>query len=272
MKSDFLSTLIIVCGLVPLWALETWLPAAPGRRNRLRHACRNLSLGLLNAFAMALFAAPLVMRQFASQAEDQGFGLLRLMPLPPVVSTLAAVLLFDGWMYLWHRANHRIGFLWRFHRVHHSDPEMDATSAVRFHVGEILLSSALRLAVIPLLGMTLGQLLVYESLMLPVILFHHSNVRFPEWLDRRLRRVLVSPALHRVHHSRIQRETDSNYATIFSFWDRLGRTFRLREDGRPVDFGLNEYDGEEWQRMTGLLTTPFLPAPPSSEREKNLSR
>lgn len=257
MKPNYLPTLIIVCGLILLWTLETWLPAAKGRHNRLRHAIRNLSLGLLNAVALALLAAPLI-TQIAIRAEDSGFGLLRLFHLPPVISTIAVILLFDGWMYLWHRANHQLHFLWRFHRVHHSEPEMDATSAIRFHTGEILISSALRLAVIPLLGITLWQLLVYESLMLPVILFHHSNVNFPERLDRWLRIVLVSPAIHRVHHSRVRVETDSNYSTVFSFWDRIGGTFRLRKDGRPVDFGLNEYDGEEWQRMSGLLTTPFI--------------
>ncbi|MBL8172480.1 MAG: sterol desaturase family protein [Acidobacteria bacterium] len=257
MKPEYLPTLITVCGLSLLWTLETWLPAVKGRNHRWRHTFRNLSLGLLNAFILTLLAGPLI-TQIVIQAEGSGFGLLRMFQLPAVISTIAAVLLFDGWMYLWHRANHQFHFLWRFHRVHHSDPAMDATTAVRFHTGEILISSALRLALIPLLGLTLRQLLVYESLMLPVILFHHSNVNFPEGLDRWLRVVLVSPALHRVHHSRVQIETDSNYSTIFSFWDRIGRTLRLRKDGPPVDFGLAEYDGEEWQRMSGLLSTPFL--------------
>jgi len=111
--------------------------------------------------------------------------------------------------------------------------------------------------VIPLLGIALWQLLVYESLMMPVIMFHHSNVSFPEKVDRWLRVLVASPAIHRVHHSRARVETDSNYSIIFSFWDRIGRTLRLRKDGRPVDFGLDEYDGEEWQRVRGLLTTPF---------------
>ncbi len=257
MKPEYVPTLIIVCGLGLLWTLETWLPAVKGRNHRWRHTFRNLSLGLLNAFILTLLAGPLI-TQIVIQAEGSGFGLLRMFQLPAVPSTIAAVLLFDGWMYLWHRANHQFHFLWRFHRVHHSDPAMDATTAIRFHTGEILISSALRLALIPLLGLTLWQLLVYESLMLPVILFHHSNVNFPEGLDRWLRVVLVSPALHRVHHSRMRIETDSNYSTIFSFWDRIGRTLRLRKDGPPVDFGLAEYDGEEWQRMSGLLSTPFL--------------
>src|SRR5215813_5385924 len=124
-----------------------------------------------------------------------------------MIGAAAAILLFDAWMYLWHRANHQLDFLWRFHRVHHSDPEMDVTTAIRFHAGEILISSALRLAVIPLLGITNRQLLVYEMLLLPVILFHHSNVLIPERLDAILRLVIVTPAIHRVHHSRLRAET-----------------------------------------------------------------
>jgi len=92
---------------------------------------------------------------------------------------------------------------------------------------------------------------------MPVIMFHHSNVKFPEKADRWLRALIASPAIHRVHHSRAQVETDSNYSIIFSFWDRICGTLRLRKDGRPVDFGLAEYDNEEWQRVSGLLATPF---------------
>jgi sterol desaturase/sphingolipid hydroxylase (fatty acid hydroxylase superfamily) len=255
-NQDYLPTVVASCSLILLLALESWLPAAVDRHHRLRHIARNLTLGLLNAAVVALLAAPFI-AQVAGWAEVSRFGLLRLLNVSPMVSIVAAILLFDAWMYLWHRANHELGFLWRFHRVHHSDPEMDATTATRFHTGEILISSALRLAVIPLLGMTIGQLLVYEMLLLPVILFHHSNVRFPERLDRRLRLIIVTPAIHRVHHSRLRIETDSNYSSIFSFWDRIAGTFRLRRDGRPVNFGLDEYDGEAWQRITGMLITPF---------------
>jgi sterol desaturase/sphingolipid hydroxylase (fatty acid hydroxylase superfamily) len=237
--------------------LENWLPAAIDRRRRLRHAARNLTLGLLNAMALAILASPFIAK-VAGWVEESRFGLLNLLNLPPVIGAAAAILLFDAWMYLWHRANHELSFLWRFHRVHHSDPEMDATTAARFHIGEILISSALRLAVILLLGLTVHLLLVYEILLLPVILFHHSNVRFPENLDRWLRLIIVTPAIHRVHHSRLRAETDSNYSSVFSFWDRLAGTFQMRKNGRSVDFGLDEFDGEQWQRMRGLLTTPFI--------------
>jgi sterol desaturase/sphingolipid hydroxylase (fatty acid hydroxylase superfamily) len=256
---DYLPTVAAACVLILLFALEGWLPAAVDHHRRLRHAARNLSLGLLNAAALAVLAAPFI-AQVTGWVEKSRFGLLNLLNLPPVIGAVAAILLFDAWMYLWHRANHQLGFLWRFHRVHHSDPEMDATTAVRFHAGEILISSALRLAVIPLLGITIYQLLVYEMALLPVILFHHSNVRFPESLDRWLRTIIVTPAIHRVHHSRLRMETESNYSSIFSFWDRMAGTFRLRRDGRPVDFGLDEFDGEEWQRLSGLMVMPFPPA------------
>jgi sterol desaturase/sphingolipid hydroxylase (fatty acid hydroxylase superfamily) len=256
---DYLPTVAAACILILLFAMESWLPAATGRHRRLRHAARNLALGLLNAAALAVLAAPFI-AQVAPWVEESRFGLLNLLNLPPVIAIATAMLLFDAWMYLWHRANHEIGFLWRFHRVHHSDPEMDATTAVRFHTGEILISSALRLGVIPLLGITIYQLLVYEMLLLPVILFHHSNVRFSERLDRWLRLIIVTPAIHRIHHSRLRVETDSNYSSVFSFWDRMGGTFRLRRDGRPVNFGLDEFDGEEWQRLSGLMVMPFPPA------------
>ena len=252
-------TSVTAYGLTLLLTLESWLPAAGNRRRRLRHTARNLTLWLLNALALALLAAPLI-ANVAEWAEERQFGLLNLLSLPPAFATVTAILLFDGWLYLLHRANHKVGFLWRFHRVHHSDPEMDATTALRFHTGEVLISAALRLAVIPLLGIALWQLLLYESLMMPVIMFHHSNVKFPEKVDRWLRVLVASPAIHRVHHSRARVETDSNYSIIFSFWDRIGGSVRLRKDGRPIDFGLDEYDGEEWQRVSRLLTTPFQTA------------
>jgi sterol desaturase/sphingolipid hydroxylase (fatty acid hydroxylase superfamily) len=244
-------------GLVSLWLLESWLPFMKGRRQRLRHALRNLTLGLLNAAVLALLAAPLMARM-ASWAEHSGIGLLGLVSLPVAVSTLFGLVLLDGWMYLWHRANHRFPLLWRFHRVHHSDPVLDVTSAIRFHTGEILISATLRLALILLFGLSLWQLLLYDTLLLPVIQFHHSNVCFPERWDRWLRVLIASPAMHRVHHPRIRSETDSNYASILSCWDRLGGTFRWRHDVENIRYGLDGYDVEKWQRLNGLLQTPFV--------------
>jgi sterol desaturase/sphingolipid hydroxylase (fatty acid hydroxylase superfamily) len=252
-----IQNLFALGGLLALWSLETWLPFAAGRHHRIRHAARNLSLAALSAALLALVAAPAA-AVVAAWSETGGLGLLRLLPAPAAVSTVLAILLLDGWMYLWHRANHELRFLWRFHRVHHSDPEMDVTTAMRFHAGELLISAALRLALIPLLGISLWQLLLYDALLLPVIQFHHSNIRFPERFDRVMRLLITTPAMHRIHHSRAQIETDSNYGTIFSFWDRLGRTFRMRRDIENVRLGLNGTDDDAHQRLSGLLRMPFV--------------
>ncbi len=252
-----LKTVLAIAVLAFLWCLETWLPLYRERHgNRLKHAGRNIVIALFNTTVIALMLYG-IMAVVAPWDNNQKIGLLNLLDLPPTIETGIALLLFDGWMYLWHRANHKIPFLWRFHRMHHSDREMDVTSATRFHTGELIFSSILRLGVIPLLGLELWQLVLYEVMLLPVIQFHHSNVNLPERWDRLLRAIIVSPNMHRVHHSRIQFETDSNYSSVFSFWDRLACTFRRREDVGAIEFGLLEFDDLKWQTILGMLRTPF---------------
>jgi sterol desaturase/sphingolipid hydroxylase (fatty acid hydroxylase superfamily) len=236
--------------------MEAWVPLFVDRPHRLRHAGRNLTVAGINMAVIGLgFAGATT--GVAVWAAERNFGLLHSLPWPLWVELPLVLLLFDLWMYLWHRANHAVPVLWRFHRMHHSDPDMDVTTALRFHTGEIALSSILRLAVIPLLGMSLWHVILYEILLLPVIAFHHSNVALPEKWDRLLRAVIVSPNMHRVHHSDWQPETDSNFSSVFSWWDQLGGTFRFRKDVRTLRYGLREFDGEEWQSLWGLLRTPF---------------
>ena len=251
-----LKTVLAIAVLAFLWCLETWLPLYRERHgNRLKHAGRNIVIALFNTTVILMLYG--IMAVVAPWNYNQKIGLLNLLDFPPTIETGIALLLFDGWMYLWHRANHKIPFLWRFHRMHHSDREMDVTSATRFHTGELIFSSILRLGVIPLLGLELWQLVLYEVMLLPVIQFHHSNVNLPERWDRLLRAIIVSPNMHRVHHSRIQHETDSNYSSVFSFWDRLACTFRRREDVGAIEFGLLEFDDLKWQTILGMLRTPF---------------
>ncbi len=242
--------------LALIWALESWWPLFTHRRERFKHAGRNAAVAALNVLLFSLLFAGLI-AQVAGWAQAHGIGLLHLIAWPGWAETLAALLLFDAWMYLWHRANHFVPFLWRFHRMHHSDPQMDVTTGVRFHPGEIILSSLLRLAVLPLLGMTLGQLVLYELILLPVILFHHSNVALPERWDRLLRILIVSPNMHRVHHSDKVYELNSNYASVLSCWDRLARSFALRRDPKTLRYGLKEFQRPEVQTVRGMLLTPL---------------
>lgn len=247
---------IVAAILAVLWVLEGVAPEFARRGQRLAHFLRNIALGVMNGLIVAaLFAAALL--AVTEWARERGFGLLNLLELPWWLAWPLAIVLFDFWMYVWHVLNHKIPFLWRFHAVHHSDAELDASSALRFHTGEIVLSSMLRLAVVPLLGMSLAQLLLYELILLPVILQHHSNIRMPARVDRVLRTIIVTPWMHWVHHSQWQPETDSNYASVFSWWDRLFRTFRLRQDPERIELGLDGLRPEQWSTFKGMLLLPL---------------
>ncbi len=250
--------------LAALWVLEGVLPMFEGRARRVTHDGANLVLGVANAglVSIAFAAATLAVTEWAAA---RAFGLLHIIPIEGALRLLLAVVVLDLWQYLWHRLNHRVPVLWRFHAVHHSDRDLDASSALRFHTGEILLSSVARLAVLPLLGLTIGEVLVYETILLPIILFHHSNVRVPEALDRCFRWLIVTPWMHWVHHSDYRPETDSNYASVFSVWDRLFGSFRFRDDPRAINLGLDGVPETDWTTLTGMLAMPFRRRPPGGE-------
>ena len=249
--------------MLVLLLLLVWESSAPfalyfvrDSADRFRHGLKNLVLGILNAVVVALFFVALWWTT-AEWAQAHHFGLLNWWPLPGWARLVAAFLLFDAWMYFWHRLNHRIPFFWRFHRMHHSEPRMDVTTASRFHLGEIVLSSILRVPIIALLGLKLWELALYEVAMFTVVQLHHANIALPAWLDRGLRVLIVTPFMHKVHHSRWQSETDSNYSSLFSFWDRLFGTFRLRAQPDTLQFGLDDFNQPEDHTLIGLLTTPL---------------
>jgi sterol desaturase/sphingolipid hydroxylase (fatty acid hydroxylase superfamily) len=242
--------------MASLWTLEAIFPFLPNRPGRFGRNARNIAIGMINSVILALLYAPVVVGLTAWTRANE-FALLNLFSLSVWTSAILAFLLQDAWMYLWHRLNHRIPFLWRFHKVHHSDPFMNASTAVRFHTGEILISAILRLGVIALTGLSLWQVLLYDLVMIPVIFFHHSDLRFPEKADKIYRALFASPAMHRIHHSPVRVETDSNYGTIFSFWDRLGRSFRLRASNGEVKYGLDELTGTATERLSAIALMPF---------------
>lgn len=227
---------------------------APGER--LRHGLRNLTLGGLNAALNGIICVGLWWT-VARWAEAHQFGVLHWLRLPSWAHLVGMFLLMDLWMYVWHRLNHRIPLLWRFHRVHHSDPKVDVTTANRFHVGEIVLSCLLRVPVIALAGIQLWELALYETAMFAVVQLHHANISFSSPVDRVLRLFIVTPFMHKVHHSNWQSETDSNYSPLFSFWDRLFGTFRLRDNPRALRYGLTELSAVEHHTLGGLFATPF---------------
>lgn len=251
--------LTILC-FAALWTWETFLPLYADRQHRWRHAGRNVIISLLNAVILGVVFGAATVGVAVWTTESQ-FGILYWLNVPWPWRLLPAILLLDGWLYLWHRLNHCIPLLWRFHRMHHSDKEMDVTTATRFHLGEHVGAAILRLALIPLFGVTVIEILMYEVLVVAVTMFHHANVSLG-WLDRPLRWLIVTPRMHQIHHSRLRPETDSNYSVLFSFWDRLALTYRMRHRNEGISLGLTEFDDDRWQSVAGMLKTPFVNPPP----------
>ncbi|MCC7424368.1 MAG: sterol desaturase family protein [Planctomycetaceae bacterium] len=243
-------------GFTLFWTWETFWPFIAPAEHRLRHAGRNVAIAIANRLMLAiLFGSAIVgVVQISAQRE---WGLLRQSGMSQGFQFLMALLLLDGWMYVWHRANHRIPFLWRFHRMHHSDRSMDVTTATRFHIGEHLISSLLKLGLIPLFGLSLGHLLLYETLVVGITMFHHANISLGR-CDAWLRWILVTPFMHKVHHSREHVETDSNFSTVFSVWDHLARSYRMRTDCATIAFGLQDLADADWQTIKGMLITPLV--------------
>ena len=228
--------------LVTLLAWETGRPYFSffrGAADRARHGGRNLALGALNAGLVSVLFAGLWLAT-THWAGAHRLGLLPWLDLPAPGRAALAVLLLDTWTYFWHRLNHVVPFFWRFHRWHHADREMDVTTASRFHTGEIVLSSLLRVPVLLLIGCSVEELALYEVLLFAVVQFHHANIGLPESLDRALRLVIVTPAMHKVHHSVVRAECDSNFSSLFSWWDRVFRTRRVVRDPRRIVFGVGE--------------------------------
>jgi sterol desaturase/sphingolipid hydroxylase (fatty acid hydroxylase superfamily) len=252
----YLTPALTAVGLALLWSWETIAPFRESPR-RWRHGARNLLLALGNTLVLAFTLGSLIVYA-AGFAREHGIGLLNVFKPPSPWRLVLALLLLDAWQYLWHRANHVIPFLWWFHRMHHTDPAMDVTTATRFHPGELVASGVLRLGLLMLLGLSAEQLLLYDAASVLATQFHHSNVSLGRW-DRWVRWLVVTPAMHQVHHSRLPRETHSNYAVVLTLWDHLARTFRMRDELSDIRLGLDNWDDPRWQTIPGMLKTPLSP-------------
>lgn len=251
--------LISALALATLWAAEGIVPMFAHLRGRWHRRFHNLALGALNSIATSLVFAGLTFLG-VEWARAHGIGLVRWIEMPTWVSWIIVLLAIDAAHYAFHVLAHRSPLLWRLHTVHHHDTQVDVTSAVRFHVGEIGIQASLMIGVYVVLGATMPQALVYHLILVPNAMFHHANVDIPERIDRWLRLVIVTPRMHWVHHSRWQPETDSNFSGVLSIWDRLFGTYRLRADPRTIDFGLDGFDPGHHSTLRGILATPFSTA------------
>jgi sterol desaturase/sphingolipid hydroxylase (fatty acid hydroxylase superfamily) len=184
-------------------------------------------------------------------------GLVHLVTLPAWLELALSFLLMDLAFYYWHLANHRAPFLWRFHNVHHTDPELDVSTAFRFHFGEIALSSGFNIIQISLIGISPWGFAIYQLAFQAEVLFHHSNLRLPIRFERFLNKLVVTPRMHGIHHSQVHRENNSNFGTVFPWWDRLHRTLGLNIPQSEITIGIPGYSLPEDNTVPNALLMPF---------------
>jgi sterol desaturase/sphingolipid hydroxylase (fatty acid hydroxylase superfamily) len=246
---------IISAAIALLAAIEAVLPLHPRNRWSRGHLGPNLALTGLTFATNLLFTAALVLVLDWQQAHD--IGLLHGLTVPPLIELAVVVLALDLAFYVVHVAMHRYPALWRYHRVHHSDAAVDVTTTIRQHPGETVIRYAAIAAFALPLGASAGSFAIYQLCAALGGLLEHANMRLPQWVNRGLALVVTWPDMHKVHHSRDQRFTNTNYGNLVSWWDRLFGTFTPAREGRAVAYGLEGTDEQGSQTITGLLALPF---------------
>ena len=224
-----------------------------------RHDARNLAMATLANVTVQTAERPVV-EPLCRLVERRRWGLLKQVRLPVWLEVPLAVALMDYTLYLWHILTHRVPFLWRFHQPHHVDLDLTASTALRFHFGELTLAVLWRAGQVVVIGVSPLSLSVWQTFTLLEIMFHHSNIELPPELERRLSRILVTPRMHGIHHSAVESETNSNWSSGFTVWDWLHGTLRLDVPQQEITIGIPAY------REPGELTLPLIIAMPFEEQ------
>ncbi len=237
-----------------LFALERAFPLRKPRRPLIPRLIVNGCIGALAVTVAILLVRPVSERLIPHAGE---FGLLSILVVPEAAKWIVGFLLLDLSFYYWHRANHALPILWRLHNAHHIDPDLDVSTTFRFHFVEIGLSAGFRAIQIVLIGGPASLFVAYEFVFQLQTLFQHSNLRLPMALERWLSLVLVTPRMHGVHHSQVREETNSNWSSVFSWWDRLHRTLRLNIPQSQVIIGIAGYSLPKDNYVKSVLLMPF---------------
>ncbi len=251
-------TLILVGGLTFFWMLENAAPLFRFNYKKWKHAGVNIFLTITTI--LVNFSLAFLLVRTADAVTTHKVGLLHLTYMPGWVFLISGILLMDliG-AYLIHYLEHKIQWMWRFHLVHHTDQNIDTTSANRHHPGESVFRFVFTMLAVILIGAPMWMVMMYQTMSVVLTQFNHSNIRMPEWLDRVLGLVFCTPNIHRVHHHHRQPYTDTNYGNIFSIWDRLFGTYAMADNTKLV-YGLDTYpDSREVSDMVTILKMPFLP-------------
>lgn len=272
--TDATLRLVVFAAVFVVMALaETARPKRPLRHAKGRRWLTNLSIVILDSLmvrAMAAFIVPIAAVAAAIYAQHAGFGLLNLVAWPTWVEWLIALVVLDLAIWFQHLVSHKVPLLWRLHQMHHADVDIDVTTAIRFHPVEIALSMIWKIIVVSALGASPEAVLLFEIILNGCAMFNHANVALPKSVDRVLRLVIVTPDMHRVHHSIYRQEHDSNYGFNLSIWDRIFSTYTAQpRDGHDgMAIGLSPYQNEAPTGLGWSLGLPFRPL----KREQSKSR
>lgn len=239
-----------------LFILERFFPLRATHFSLFRRLILNIAFSALTFIVALLFIRPIVNAIFSLPSQNT-FGILSLLAIDSPFRWLLAFLLLDLSFYYWHRANHHFSFLWRFHNVHHFDGDLDVSTGARFHPIEVFFSGGFRVIQILIIGVTLREYLLYELFFQFATFFHHSNLRLPTAVDSLLSKIIVTPKVHGIHHSHYQNETNSNYSVIFSFWDRLHRSFNYNTSVEEIVVGVPGYPHSKYDTIKNSLVAPF---------------
>jgi len=252
----WLSACIVAGTFLTLSILERRRPLRRTVEPGLQRTGRNLAMATLGAIAIHLAETPIVARA-AAMVERRRWGVVKWLRLPLWLEVCAAVVLMDYTLYLWHVLTHRVPALWRFHAVHHIDLDLDASTAARFHFGELTLSTPWRVAQVVAIGTSPLALSIWQTGLIASILFHHSNLELPLDVERRLSRVIVTPRMHGIHHSVLRGETESNWSSGLSVWDWLHRTLRLNVPQLEITIGVSGFQSIDDVGLARVLALPF---------------
>ncbi|MEO8713053.1 MAG: sterol desaturase family protein [Parafilimonas sp.] len=253
---DTYGFIILTSIFIILFLIETKFKLRKRLQSRFKRILVNVIVSI-PAFVLLRFMLIPALMWLAVKNETWHFGLNFLFVLPTWLENIIAFILLDYIIYWWHIIMHRMPLMWRFHIVHHTDIDMDVTTAFRFHFGELIGSVIFRGAMVLLIGASPLIILIYEIIFEAETQFHHSNTRLPFRFEKLLNKIIVTPRMHGIHHSIIKKETDSNYATIFSFWDRLHKTIRLNIHQDDIIIGVPAYHDEKELTVGHLLKLPF---------------
>jgi len=248
----------IFAGMLLIIALWEW--RRPRRRllsRRLSRWTRNFSLVVASTLLIKL-VLPIAAVALALKLQSLGWGLFNILAWPSAIEIIITIVLMDAWIYWQHRLMHIIPWFWRLHRLHHTDLDYDLSTAVRFHPVEILFSMLIKMLAITILGGPAIAVFIYEIILSSAAIFNHANAKIPARLEQKLRRFIVTPDFHRIHHSTIRQETDSNYGNFLSLWDHLFRSYtsQPKHDHESMLLGLDEFRSVKEQSFLHLLVQP----------------